>query len=62
MRNVSQYHNTTPINANTTEPAKYCLVRSLIKMKEKQLNSGPRHTIRYQKTLWWKMKTKNQLP
>lgn len=33
-----QHHNTNKCE-HTIEPAKYCLVRSLIKMKEKQLNS-----------------------
>lgn len=43
-----QYHNTTQHNnkcEHHRSTAKYCLVRSLIKMKEKQLNSV--HAIRF---------------
>lgn len=32
------------------------------KNERKTTKLSPHHTIRYQKTLWWKMKTKNQLP
>lgn len=42
----TKQHNTLNKNANTHRiPEKYCLVRSLIKMKEKQLNSVHHQTI-----------------